>query len=615
MILELQNIILEMIAKGEPLGSTIERLCVEVERAVPGIACSVLSVRKGRLYHLAAPSLPKNYSSALDSLAAGPLAGSCGTAAHLGLAVVAHDIENDPRWNDFKALALPLGFKACWSTPIMSSGHVVATFAFYYKEKRGPSELEQKMVDACVHLCAIAIERNDRVLERERLTYTDALTRLPNRARFNEILAEQLAGPYRPWGILLADIDNLKLVNDTFGHAAGDGLIQVVAERIAAVMAPERTFRLGGDEFAVIVQSENDHDLITEGSKILAALKEPSACNGHVVFPTVTIGGAIATELENPDQTRQNADIALYHAKERNRGQYVGYHPGLGTALTRRFRAIRDVGLALAEDRIGAHYQPIIRLDTREVVGFEALCRMTTASGDVIAAANFHEATKDAYVAAELTRRMLSLVSRDMRRWLDMDLPFQHVGVNLSAADFHAGNLQESLCSVFANAGVPLTHIILEVTESVYLGQRDHVVADEIKALRSQGLRVALDDFGTGFASLTHLLTVPVDIIKIDKSFVHRLVPGDAGLIIVEGLMAIAHKLGIRVVAEGIETALQAEQLLSLGCTLGQGYLFSKAVDRDTATLLLQRFGQTKVGNAEGEIVAGTATRASPRVV
>jgi EAL domain-containing protein (putative c-di-GMP-specific phosphodiesterase class I) len=191
---------------------------------------------------------------------------------------------------------------------------------------------------------------------------------------------------------------------------------------------------------------------------------------------------------------------------------------------------------------------------------------------------------------------MLRTVAFDMRRWLDMGLPLQHIGINLSAADFHAGNLQERLCTVFADAGVPLKHVILEVTESVYLGQRDRVVADEIKASRARGMRVALDDFGTGFASLTHLLTVPVDIIKIDRSFVERLAPGDAAAIIVEGVMGIATKLGLRVVAEGIETDEQLDQLLGFGCTLGQGYLFSKAINREATTSLLARFGQRAEG-------------------
>lgn len=516
--------------------------------------------------------------------------GSCGTAAYLGRPVTVTDIENDPLWADFKGLVLPLGFRACWSTPIISSGRVTGTFAFYFLEKRGPSEFEEQMVAACVHLCAIALERNERVNERQRLAYTDVLTGLPNRARFNEVLGGQQVG--HGWGILLADMDNLKLVNDTFGHGAGDDLIRAVADRIASVAEAGLTFRLGGDEFAVIVNGGDGSRLASIAADILQALKKPSLCGGHVVFPTATLGGAVAAADEPPDQVRQNADYALYHAKERNRGQYIEYVPGLGTSITRRFRAIHDVSLALSEGRIDAHYQPIVRLETGEVVGFEALCRMTAKTGEIIAAADFQEAMKDAHVAAELTLQMLQRVAADMRRWLDLGLPLQHVGVNLSAADFHNGNLQQRLSETFGKAGVPLKHLILEVTESVYLGQRDHVVADEIKALRQRGLRVALDDFGTGFASLTHLLTVPVDIIKIDKSFIDRLVPGDGGIAIVEGLLGIAEKLGIRVVAEGIETNAQARHLVALGCRLGQGYYFSKAVDRDDAVVLLRRFGQ-----------------------
>ncbi|MCM2474101.1 EAL domain-containing protein [Rhizobium sp. CG5] len=592
MLLTLQNSILEMIARGEPLNATIDRLCNTVEETVAGIVCSVLSVdAQGLLHPLSAPSLPAHYSAALDGIRIGPCAGSCGTAAYRGRPVIVTDIENDPLWADYKSFALPLGFRACWSTPIISSGRVTGTFAFYFKEKRGPSEIEERMVAACVHLCAIALERNERVNERQRLAYTDVLTGLPNRAHFNLVLAEQ--GVRCRWGILLADMDNLKLVNDTFGHGAGDDLIKAVAHRIASVGGSGLTFRLGGDEFAIIVKNTDTSKLASVAADILQALKEQSVCGGHVVFPAATLGGAVASADEAPDQVRQNADYALYHAKERNRGQYIEFVPGLGTAITRRFRAIHDVSLALSEGRIDAHYQPIVRLETGEVVGFEALCRMITKTGDIVSAAHFQEAMKDAHVAAQLTFQMLQRVATDMRRWLDLDLPLQHVGVNLSAADFHNGSLLERLSETFGKAGVPLKHLILEVTESVYLGQRDHVVADEIKALRQHGLRVALDDFGTGFASLTHLLTVPVDIIKIDKSFIDRLVPGDGGSAIVEGLLGIAEKLGIRVVAEGIETNAQVHQLLALGCRLGQGYYYSKAVDREAAVMLLKRFGQS----------------------
>lgn len=592
MRLELQNIILEMVAKGESLSATLERLCLEVEKIIPSAVCSVLAVENTHLRALAAPSLADGYSSATVNVLLGALTISCGFAASLQEAVVLTDIEADPRWGFLKELIRPWGVKACWFTPIFSGEKAVATLAFYCRENRGPTDSEQSLVADCVHLCSIAIERHERVLERQRLAYTDALTGLPNRARFNQFLAEVSVEAATRWGILLADVDNLKLVNDTFGHAAGDALIQQVANRISAIMTPEMTFRLGGDEFAVILIGADKIDLGNQASRILTTLRQASDCDGHMIFPTATLGGASSEPGATIAQVRQNADLALYHAKERARGQYIEYYAGLGTALTRRFRAIRDVRIALVENRLDAHYQPVVRLDTREIVGFEALCRMTTVSGEIIAAANFHEATKDAHVAAELTQRMLLRVAGDVRIWLDMGLPIQHVGINLSAADFRNGDLQERLRQVFADAGVPLKHIILEVTESVYMGERDHVIADEIQALRAMGLRIALDDFGTGFASLTHLLTVPVDIIKIDKSFVDRLIPRDGATFIVEGLIGIAKNMGIGVVAEGIETPAQAEQLLSIGCLLGQGYLYSKAVDRDEATKLLRKYSQ-----------------------
>jgi diguanylate cyclase (GGDEF)-like protein len=447
----------------------------------------------------------------------------------------------------------------------------------------------------CVHLSSIAFERTERVEERQRLTYTDPLTGLPNRARFSEWLAQFDNGAPGQWSLLLLDLDNLKLVNDTFGHAAGDDLIKIVADRLTVAAKPNKTFRLGGDEFAVVLDYNNADDLALVAGNLLVAIKQPAECAGHQVLPSATIGGAISEPLQATNETRQKADIALYHAKERNRGGYAAYREDLGSILIKRFQAIREVTVALHEDRLLPYYQPIVRLDTLEVVGFEALCRMKTRLGTVVPAAEFHEATKDAQVAAELTQCMLNKVSRDVHRWLEMGLAFQHVGINLSAADFHTGTLQERICSTFGEAGVPRQHIILEVTESVYLGRQDHAISEEIRQLRAAGMRVALDDFGTGFASLTHLLTVPVDIIKIDKSFIDRLTPNDPGAAIVEGLLNIAHKLGIRVVAEGIGTVEQLEQLRHLRCSLGQGYLFSKPVDWHTATELLRDRGQKQI--------------------
>ncbi|ARQ00993.1 sensor domain-containing phosphodiesterase [Pseudorhodoplanes sinuspersici] len=593
MLLQLQNTILEMVARGDPLQATIDRLCREVELLVPDIICSVLTVDQAGLLHpLSSPSLPDHYSSALDGVEIGPSRGSCGTAAYRREPVAVVDVETDPLWADYKNLILPLGLVACWSTPICSGhGRVLGTFAFYYRERRGPSPFEQEIVTTCVHLCVIALDRHERVSERHRLAYTDALTGLGNRANFNSTALQLSSDRCSSWGLLLVDIDNLKVVNDSFGHEAGDDLIRCIGGRIGAIASTDRAFRLGGDEFAVIVQAQQGTpDIDGMADEILAVLKEPAECGGYAIVPKATIGGAVVAADDCGIETvRQNADFALYHAKETNRGKYIGYAPRFRTAMMRRVRAVRDVSAALNDHRIEAYYQPIVRLDTKDIVGVEALCRMRSENGDIIPAAEFYEATSDIHVASELTQHMLATVSQDVRRWLDMGIPFQHVGVNVSSADFYSGHLDEQITRAFQHADVSLEHLVLEVTETVYLGKRDHVVASEIKSLRSKGLQVALDDFGTGYASLTHLLTVPADHIKIDKSFVDQLVRGHASAAIIEGLVSITRKLGIKVVAEGIETPEQAALLKELGCDFGQGYLFARPVDHAVMTDLFLR--------------------------
>jgi diguanylate cyclase (GGDEF)-like protein len=584
-----------MIAKGASLESTCSTLCSEVERILPDVICSVLTVDPAGLLHpLAGPSLPDTYSQALDGVMIGPLAGSCGTAAYLRTDVTAVDIATDARWAEFKHLALPHGLRACWSSPICDAdGRVIATFAFYYRDVRGPTPFEREVVANCVHLTQIAIERQERVLEHQRRAFTDTLTGHPNRAAYHAALSKLAGSATGSWALFVIDFDNLKVVNDTFGHHAGDTLLQVASDRIAAATRPDRMFRIGGDEFAVILQATDAlHDLEATAAHILDALAPPADCGGQIVVPRATIGGAVYSQDDpNAESVRQNADYALYHAKETGRGGFVQYWAALGSNMTRRMGAIRDLSAALREDRVEAYYQPIFRLDTREIVGLEALCRMRVGD-NIVPAASFHEAMADAQVATSLTARMITLVAADLREWLDRGISFQHVGINISSADLSGGAVEQVLTAAFERERVPLDHVILEVTETVYMGRGDQAIQKAIRALRASGIRVALDDFGTGFASLTHLLTVPVDVIKIDKMFVDHLEPDGVSLTIVEGLIRIAKKMNIRIVAEGIETEEQVRQLCAIGCVLGQGYVFSRAVDRDTATALLLEHGQ-----------------------
>lgn len=594
-LLRLQTEILEAVARGEPLAEIGRRLCERVEQYVPGVICSIVRVDvTGLLHPLAGPSLSESFCAAVEGLAVGPRAGSCGTAAYRNAPVIVTDIATDPLWDGFSELALSSGIKACWSSPIRDrQGAVLGTFAFYYRERRGPTAFEQRLVATGLDLCALAME-HERVLERNlHLAFFDVLTNLPNRARFNELLAQAISHK-QSFGLILLDIDHLKQVNDSIGHAAGDSLIRTVAARLSGVDARLTPCRLGGDEFAILVPGCADHTALGQvAMRLQAAVQGMIVIGGQSFEAHVTMGGAVfSIDGGDAETLCQNADFALYHAKQSHRGDYMGFRSDLRTEMIQRIALIRELDRALLEERVEAYYQPLVRLDSAEIVGLEALARLRMPDGRIATAGEFHSALADPRIAYELTGRMLEQVARNVRQWLDADIPFQHVGVNVTTGDFQRGDLAERIMAIFERENVPLRRIILEVNEAVFMGGSDHKVARAAEALRAQGLLVALDDFGTGFASLTHLLSFPVDIIKIDRSFVTRIGSDLPSQVVVSAIVDIARKLNMRIVAEGVETQEQADILRHLGCVLGQGYLYSRPVSGADTTKLLANFGQ-----------------------
>ena len=599
----LQNEILEAVAYGEPLVSIVERLCHRVEAISPGVICSVVTVdAEQRLVALAAPSLPAHYTAAVTGLPVGPRVGSCGTSIYRGEPVCVTDIATDPLWVGFEQIALPIGLRACWSSPIRArNGRVIGSFAFYYRQVRGPDELEQRIVATCVHLCAIAIEHEEVRSRSHRLAYWDTLTGLPNRVSFNEAIMRMTAEPPLQFGLMLIDIDHLKAINDTMGHAAGDALIATVGARLQAVIGDATACRIGGDEFAVLLPGCDQASRIRSlACAILAAVAVPLDHEGHAIVPSVTIGAVLAGEDGDDGVTlRLNADFALYHAKENRRGGYVRFSNGLRTSMTRRLQNRRDVDRALTEGRILAYYQPVISLETGAVTGVEALARMRMPDGRIASAGEFQEAMADPKIAYRITGQMLGAMAADMAGWARAGLDINHIGLNVTSADFKKGDLVQRVLRALDRVQVAPERFVIEITEQVFMGGRKDGVARTIEQLRSHGIAVALDDFGTGFASLTHLLEFPVDIIKIDRSFVAAATTGSRSSAIVEAMVNLADRLGMRVIAEGIETADQAEWLKAIGCHRGQGYLYSQALPGGMMGELLQRLGRRPATQAQ----------------
>ncbi|UAK26088.1 EAL domain-containing protein [Sphingomonas nostoxanthinifaciens] len=564
---------MEKIATGEPLTDTLDLLCRQVERLLDDVRCTVVMIEDDKIRPLAAPAMPPFYAEAINGVPVGPCAGSCGTAAWTRHPVVVTDIATDPLWDGFRELVLPLGLRACWSSPIVDNhGVSIGCFAFYYREPRGPTLLERSVVDACLHLCMIAIDRARSVAAHHALVYRDALTGLGNRAAFEETIASPRADG---WALMLIDVDDLKTVNDMFGHRAGDGMITTVAHRVADIVTRPRAFRIGGDELPVLIESAEPEAEVERLSKtLLATIDHPADCAGQMLTPSISIGAAIVVPGSDTahEIVRRHADLALYHAKSTGKGGFVCHTPRLGTRIARRLAAVRTVRAAIANDAIAPYYQPIVDLATRTPIGLEALCRIRTSEGVIVAGDTLQDALTDAHVAVDITRLMLAKICDDLRGMRDAGLTIRPVAINLSPFDFRRPGIARSILDALDAVGMPRSALAIEVTELVSLGRHNDVVTAELAELRRNGISAALDDFGTGFASLSHLLSMSVDTIKIDRSFVGD---GPRGFAIIDGVARIAGALGIRIIVEGVEEEAQAWALARLGCQAVQGFRFA----------------------------------------
>jgi diguanylate cyclase (GGDEF)-like protein/PAS domain S-box-containing protein len=409
----------------------------------------------------------------------------------------------------------------------------------------------------------------------------DALTGLPNRALFNRRLETALNASRKSGettALMLIDLDSFKEVNDTLGHDAGDVLLTETARRLKRVARRRDTIaRLGGDEFAVIAPRCGPGEVAALSERIIAALAEPIGFSGMAVQTSASIGIACAPEHhERPDELMKDADIALYRAKARGRGQVAVYEPAMRAATERRFFIVREMRHAIEANQMVPFYQPKVDLRDGRVTGIEALARYRHPQHGLRTPAYFKDVFGEPDLAVALGEALARRVAEDTRSLISEDLVFGRMAINLAAAEFEDATLADRIMALLDEHGIRAADFEVEVTETVFLGKTAKRAAENLDRLNRSGILIALDDFGTGFASLTHLKEFPVGRLKIDQSFVRGLGRADDDLAIVRAVVGLGRNLGIPVTAEGIETRGQARLLADLGCDHGQGYLYAK---------------------------------------
>ncbi|MHC6220848.1 putative bifunctional diguanylate cyclase/phosphodiesterase [Arthrobacter sp. MMS24-S77] len=407
------------------------------------------------------------------------------------------------------------------------------------------------------------------------LAFRDHLTGLANRALFRDRLEVALASTERSGiHVLLLDLDDFKEVNDVLGHQAGDEMLIEIGRRLRRCVGEDDTVaRLGGDEFVILLTRTPDPDRIA--SHVMAALNSPFTMHGRELRPRVSLGLTGADpELHGPDLMRR-ADIAMYAAKAAGKNRCLRFHPDMMTALL--VRNDMETGLRSAVDNgeITVHYQPVVDAESATVTQVEALARWERSEG-LTPPSEFIPAAERSGLISVVGQEVLSQACAQLRSWL-IGNSNRAVAVNVSAVQLREQGYADTVLSTLAAAGVKGGQLILEVTESVFLDPAPDIT-EQLATLRRQGIRVALDDFGTGYSSLGRLQDLPVDILKIDRTFVSVIHSGVEDLPILTSMSAMAHHLGHRITAEGVETPEQARHLLRLGCHSLQGYLFARPV-------------------------------------
>lgn len=424
--------------------------------------------------------------------------------------------------------------------------------------------------------------------EREDLIWRQAnhdhLTGLPNRQMFQARLRQAMLEAdeeKKEFALIFLDLDLFKDVNDTLGHNVGDQLLKEVATRLlSCVRDTDTVARVGGDEFTVIVADVPNQDVVIRiCEQILFKISQPYLLGDSTANVSASIGITMYPEdADNPGELLKNADMAMYAAKECGRNQYCFFLPAMSEAIQARMLFSQNLQAAMAENQFILYFQPIINMRTGEVKKLEALIRWMHPELGLVPPSEYIAFAEDSGLIVPIGEWVFYAAVQQLKAWQEKGYDYQ-VSVNVSPVQFYDidGIKAEAWVQIILDAGLSPSSFVIEITERLLL-EDNPIIIQNLKQLRAAGLQIALDDFGTGFSSLTYLKRYPIDYIKIDQSFVRNLAPDSEDLALCEAMIVMAQKLGIQVIAEGIEGEQQETLLLEAGCDLGQGYLYSRPV-------------------------------------
>ena len=604
-----RNDVLELVARNAPLEVILERLMGLIATQQPEAVCSVSLLEGDHLRLRAAQSsLTRALRSALRRLPLGPDGGPVGLAASTAEAVMmpdlnsleTNDLDGLPllpiHWEAGRQIALERGFRACWAFPVLGAGGQVLGVIASHRSKTGnPDFLQGSLYHTVTSLAAIALE-NRNLTERIRAqARTDALTGLPNRLALEDRLAQAIleAGQRgSELALLWVDLDGFKTVNDTLGHAVGDGLLRAITDRmLLGIGSGDTLARIGGDEFALVHSlAKGPEDAARLAERLLESFRAPIQVQGRELFVTGSIGIALfPQDGQDALSLQRHADLAMYRAKAAGKNTFELFTPALTAvalerlnlehALRRALESAQHPALQLDPNQtlgLELHYQP--QVDLRgQVVAVEALLRWNHPQLGPIPPVRFIPVAEDCGLIVALGEWVLSHACHQVMRWREQGLNCVPVAVNVSPIQFSRSDFVQTVRRTLQTSGLEASFLELELTEGIVM-QDLEATSQKLFALREMGVSVSIDDFGTGYSSLKYLQRLPIDCLKIDRSFVLEINHEFGSQSLVRTIILLARELGLKVVAEGVETHAQFDVVRALECDRVQGYLFARPV-------------------------------------
>ncbi|MGH8807486.1 MAG: EAL domain-containing protein [Noviherbaspirillum sp.] len=500
-------------------------------------------------------------------------------------------IEHGPA-ADVPSCALPAGQHSVIAFPVMADGRVLGVIECFSIDQCQPEAAMARMLKSVGSQIGQYFQRKSVENKLRYVAAHDSLTGLPNRSMFQQALEHALSRAARyneELAVLFIDLDRFKIVNDSFGHGAGDELLQTCARRLSACLREsDIVARFGGDEFGVMMEKfASIDDVLGVARKILDAVGRPFEIQGQEFLVTASIGISVfPNDGRNIEALLKNADVAMYRGKQAG-NSYELYSSQMNEQSLRRVSMESSLRHAIERDELILHYQPKLDLRSGRIVGAEALVRWQHPEWGMVPPVQFIPLAEETGLIIDIGNWVLKTACAQNRAWQEQGLPHMCIAVNLSARQFGYGCLLQDIAAILADTGIAPDCLELEITESMMMQNAEHSIG-LLRELKAMGIKLSIDDFGTGYSSLAYLRRLPIDCVKIDRFFIKDIPHEADDVAVTKGIISLAHNLRLRVIAEGIETAAQHDFLQASGCDEIQGYYFSKPMAAPQLAALLQ---------------------------